>query len=90
MRSTICVKCEVELQRVKGGSIVIVEHFNKPPEPYKLWSADLHKCPKCGLEVVAGIAQEPFMEHYQGDIKAKIEELRNKGIQLVNDFEVNK
>ena len=35
--------------------------------PYQLWVADLMACPGCGVEVVAGFAKHPLVEHFQPD-----------------------
>ena len=87
MNKAICRKCEVEFKVIKNG-VIVVEHFNTPPEPYKLWEADLYKCPKCNAEIVTGLAQEPFLEHFQGNIGKKVAELKQHGSIIVNDFEV--
>ena len=44
---------------------VTVEELMEDGNPYRLWDADLYECPECGVEIIAGFAQEPFAEHYQ-------------------------
>lgn len=38
-------------------------------QPYKLWRADLWKCPDCGHEIVSGFANSPMSEHYLPNFK---------------------
>jgi len=32
---------------------------------YKIWEADLWKCPGCGVLVVSGFGQKPFAERFE-------------------------
>lgn len=86
MPKSVCVNCEVELKPAHIG-IVVAEMMHHNTKIYKLWEADLWKCPECGLEVVLGFASMPFMEHNEGDINAKLEELKTKGMMVVYDNE---
>jgi hypothetical protein len=31
--------------------------------PYKLWTADLWKCPRCGVEIISGYSQRGIEDH---------------------------
>ena len=62
----ICVKCKIEYRPEKNG--VVVEYMASFGS-YQLFFADLHKCPKCGDEIIAGFGQSSFAEHYQSDYK---------------------
>ncbi len=55
----VCVKCQHEMGVAEVGVLVaeIVRGI-----PYKIWSADKHKCPVCGTEVIAAFASQPFAE----------------------------
>ena len=66
MPKIVCVKCEVEYKPEENG--VVVEEMASFGS-YKLWQADLVKCPKCGNEIIAGFGNENFAEHYQPDYK---------------------
>lgn len=35
--------------------------------PCQVWDSDLWKCPKCGVEVLAGFGQGPVAEHYDAE-----------------------
>ena len=64
MPGPTCVKCQVEFDRVKSG-VNLVQMFNQPQQPYKIWQADLWRCPGCGFEIVSGYGHHPYAEHYQ-------------------------
>jgi hypothetical protein len=32
---------------------------------YRIWQADLWRCPNCGFEIVSGFGNNPLMEHFQ-------------------------
>ncbi len=61
----VCTKCHVELKCSKTG--VLVEELTDQGEPYKVWSCDLFKCPKCGAEIAGRFGDSPIAEHYQVD-----------------------
>ena len=54
-----CVKCQVALKTEQIGAIAIFTAYD-PPQPYEAYNCDIAKCPKCGLEIVAGYANQPF------------------------------
>lgn len=87
MPKMICVKCEVELQPKKNG-VIVRELMDNNTKTYRLWNADLLECPFCDTQIVAGFPRCPFMEHFDGDIEAKLEELRTKGKVIIRDNEV--
>lgn len=86
MPKSVCAKCEVELRPETNG-VIVAEMMNNNTKIYKLWGADLWKCPGCGIEVVLGFAQQAFMEHFEGDINAKLEEFKLSGRRIIYDFE---
>jgi hypothetical protein len=71
----VCVKCETEFKPHKNGAYLI-EMFQSDRDIYKIWQCDIWKCPICGVEVVAGLGQEPIMEHFQGDCWKLLHELQ--------------
>jgi len=87
MPKSVCVKCEQELECEKNG-VVVVEMMHQNTEIYKLWEADLWKCGKCKVEVVLGFGNQPYMEHYEGDIQATLQKLVDDGRVIVYDKEV--
>lgn len=63
----VCVKCQVKLKPERNG-VHVVETFGRDSAvPYKLWAADLYKCPDCGLEIVAGFGANNYAEHFESD-----------------------
>ncbi len=66
MPKIVCIKCEVEYRPEKNG--VNVEEMASFGS-YKLWSADLLKCPKCGNEIIGAFANRPFAEHFEDGYK---------------------
>lgn len=85
MPKSVCVNCEMEL-RPEINSVIVAEMMRDNTALYKLWEADLWKCPKCGIEVVLGFASQPFMEHFEGNINAKLEELKEAGRRIIYDL----
>lgn len=72
----ICVKCRKFYRLHKMGVAVeegmlgvsrIPSSDSSGWSPYKLWMANLFKCPKCGHEVIHGFGLSPMSEHYQPD-----------------------
>jgi len=57
----VCVKCQVELTPEKNGvGLLDMASFG----PYKIWEADLWKCPVCNYEIVVGFGRDAIAEHY--------------------------
>jgi hypothetical protein len=61
MPRNVCVPCQVEY-KPELNEILAIEMASFGP--YKVWSADLWKCPKCGHEIVSGFGHAPLNEHY--------------------------
>ena len=64
MTKTLCIVCSVEMRPEKNG-VWVVETAGQPRKPYKVWSADLIRCPDCGIQVVTGFANRALGEHYE-------------------------
>lgn len=74
----VCVKCQVKLKPERTG-VHVVETFGRGSnEPYKLWAADLWKCPDCGFEVVAGFGGNNYAEHFEADFSKLLEKAEPK------------
>ena len=71
MPQPICVMCQVEYRPEKNG--VIAEEMATGIGSYKLWYADLWKCPVCDHQIIVGFGKNAiaghWMKEYQ-DIKA--------------------
>ena len=84
MPKMICVPCEIELKPAVNGALII-EHAAFGP--YKLWYADVWKCPNCGHHTVAGFAHSPLMEHFEEGFAEFMEKAVVKAELVVNDYE---
>ena len=85
----VCVTCQVEFKSEQNG-IWLAEMFLKNEKIYKLWHADLWKCPGCEKEIVAGLSNQPVSEHFQEDLEERVRLLKEKGERVIYDFEWRK
>ena len=80
-----CVGCGYFLKIKKNG--VSIEELMPDGagnwQGYKLWSADLYGCERCGAEIVAGFGSGPMAEHFQDRYRRMIDS--NPPIVRVND-----
>ncbi len=64
---TICLRCGLECDIARIGVRVITLAF-EPPQPYRIQSADVVRCPGCGIEVVdASRYADRAIEHFEGE-----------------------
>ena len=71
----VCVKCGCELRPERNGvGLLIMADFG----PYKLYDADKHKCPKCGVEIVAGLGANAISEHFEASFERLVQSYRDK------------
>ncbi len=75
MPKSICTNCQTEFKPYKNG-IYVVEMFLTPPQPYKIWSADLWKCRGCENEIVVGFGNEPLAEHFEDEFDSFFEMIK--------------
>jgi hypothetical protein len=47
-------------------------------EIYKIWDADLWKCPGCGVKIILGFADNPLAEHFSDKFDVALAYLREK------------
>lgn len=87
MPKSVCVKCEVELKPEENG-VIVVEMFQQNKEIYRLWEADLWKCPICGVEVVLGFGNQPFRLHFEEDCNALVEKFKLEGSRIIYNKEL--
>jgi DNA-directed RNA polymerase subunit RPC12/RpoP len=69
----VCRPCGAFMKIEQNG--VTVEEQTEDGQPYKLWDADMYRCPSCGHEVISGFGRGPLAEHYQPDYQRKRERL---------------
>lgn len=76
MLKPICVPCQRFFRPKKNGTFFQENKptsNNAPPgneypdawEPYKIWLGDLWECKGCGANIIVGVGQEPFLEHFE-------------------------
>jgi hypothetical protein len=83
----LCAKCEVEFKPEKNG-IKVAELYKQNTEVYRIWQADLWKCPVCGAEIVAGYGQLPRYEHFHQNLEAMVESMKAFGERVVYNREL--
>ena len=81
-----CVNCERGYQRIELG-IYLVEMFCDPPQPYKIWSADLWQCPGCNDKVVSGRGDNPLIHHFQDGFDEFLAGLEEHGLTVIREYE---
>ena len=76
MPTMICVPCKVFLKIERNG-VTFEEGFGDGQQrPYKLWMADLYRCPACDRQVIAGLGRDRVAEHYEPDYDVWREKLQ--------------
>jgi hypothetical protein len=79
----LCVKCQVEYRPEKND--VVVEEIAAFGS-YKLWCADLWKCPICHNQIVNGYGRDAYAVYCQDDYPAKLESAKNRGVYQCLEF----
>ena len=82
----VCVKCEREFVPFQIG-VIVAELFMDNKKIYKLWSADLHKCPKCETEIIYNIANKPFKYYFEGGCEELVEKFKSQGQKIIYNKE---
>jgi len=86
MPKSVCKSCQVELIPEKNG-VIVAEMYMDNKKIYKMWEADLWKCPVCGIEIVLGFANRPFAEAHEGNCDILIETLKKSGKTIIYNYE---
>ena len=60
-----CAECCTFMLPKKNG--VVVEEKMSGSRPYKLWHADLYKCPACNKMTIIGFGNSPVIAHFEPD-----------------------
>ena len=67
----VCISCQVQYKTEKGGVYVVeMASFG----PYKIWLADLKKCPKCGHLIIGGFGNHPVAFHFEEGFSETLKE----------------
>jgi len=88
----ICVKCKVPYKLEKESVVAeemakcdgycSLEQCSKILGSYKLWNADLWKCPKCENLIISGFGNVSFAGHFQSNYKEQLEKTSHKRYQF--------
>jgi hypothetical protein len=73
----VCVKCKAQYLPIKIG-VNVIETAGNPPQPMRIWVADLLGCPVCGAELIAQFTHEPVIERHETGFEAALKEIRAK------------
>ena len=86
MATVTCVNCERGYHLIENG-VFLVEMFCNPPQPYKIWSADLWQCPGCKDRVVSGRGDNPLMHHFQEGFDVYLANLKERQCTVIREYE---
>ena len=86
MPKIICVNCEVEYKPDKNG-VYLLEMAWQPPQPYKIWHADMLCCPDCLHQIVAGFGNQAMAEHYQDDFPTLLDRINDGHNTVIHCYE---
>lgn len=87
MPKLVCINCEVEMKTEQNG-VFVAEMFQDNAKIYKIWHADMWKCPLCDYEVISGFGFSPLANHFDRDLEEWVKELKAKGEVVVYDKEL--
>lgn len=74
MPKLVCIKCKCLFKIEKNGISAIETVRGKP---YEMSDADKWKCPKCGIEILAGFGAAPWIKAHQFEQPNIIEFLKD-------------
>lgn len=86
MPKLVCVECEKEYKPHRNG-VYLVEMFNTPPQPYKVWHSDMWQCRNCGNRVISGFAEKPLKEHFQNGFDEWFDDLVKSDAIVIYSYE---
>lgn len=66
----VCANC-ARVLRCEKNDVYVIEMADFGP--YKVWYADLWKCPKCDHKFITGFGLECVSEHYEDDFPKWLE-----------------
>lgn len=77
MRRAVCTKCKVSFKPETNG-VAVAETFQGDQKIYKIWNADLLKCPGCGVKIILGFPDRPLAEHFAANFDEVLAYFREK------------
>ena len=89
MPKLVCPECKCEY-RPKENGVIVIEYASFGP--YKVWFADLWRCPGCDKTTVAGFPEMPLREdHYSEGFREWLdtlcEQAKKNGTSIIEDYE---
>ena len=84
MPRPVCVKCKIEYRPEK---IDIIAEEMVQFGSYKLWCADLWKCPICGHQLISGYGREAYAERFEPDYREKQEACKHRTLRFYGTIE---
>ena len=78
----VCKRCNCEMRPETNGVGVLDIVQGRP---YELWSADLWRCPGCGVEIVGGYGNVPIAAHYESDFTVVLQSYESRGLIIRNN-----
>ena len=67
----LCTDCGRDFKIDKAG-VLVKELFQGDKEVYRIWAADLLRCPGCNIMVISRFADRPIAEHIDKDKMAAV------------------
>lgn len=78
----VCHSCGLPM-KIEATGIALIETFQYPPEPYKVWRADQYCCPGCG-HVATYTDAQPELNHFDSDFAERMRSILNVGLYTVS------
>ena len=66
----VCYDCGKEMKTFKTGVKILEE--KEDGTPYKVWNADIKKCPECGHKVFCGFGDRPTAHDCDENFKSEL------------------
>jgi hypothetical protein len=67
-----CIKCS-KWSRCRKTGVFVTETYDDGVTPYQIWMADIHECPGCGQQFVAGFGVQPVCIQHEPDFQTYLD-----------------
>lgn len=85
MPRLVCASCEIPY-RCHVGGVNVIETAGREQCPYRLWKADLYRCPGCAHEIVTAFGMGPFMEDHEPGFDKTLRRIMANGPFVMREF----
>jgi len=82
----VCGRCDAFMRVILNG--VRVREMKPNGQPYRVWAADLWRCPVCGHELITGFGDGP-LAHYGTKAYQKYVDAAGKRGELVTAHHIS-